>query len=395
MKSYCLLFFSLILTSLIAQPLVEFDFDNCLTPPTGYTFTSGPSTGCICAYEGDGVEFDGVSDFVAIDGVDSFFLNKDFTLSFLFSPDPAIRSIQTLVSRSDTCFNDNTFEVRYDGMDNRISLDLFQSDDVFINLSGRIDPDLCWHQFVFRREEDRFQLILDGELEQDEFVNGGVNVVSSQPFRIADGPCVGTISDRFAGVVDELVFDTVPIPRFNFSVLGPAERIVNRDTVIFRGEIIDAQTITNCATAVQWSPPEGISSTTDFNPLITTDTTVTYIARFTADRCSTVDTLRIIVLQDGDIECSELRLPTAFTPNGDGLNDDYGISNTFITDSNGQFEIFARNGALVFTAEDLSSRWDGRWRGDGQLRPGTYIYKIKYTCQGESFLKTGSLSVLR
>ena len=80
------------------------------------------------------------------------------------------------------------------------------------------------------------------------------------------------------------------------------------------------------------------------------------------------------------LDCEEVFLPKAFTPNGDGLNDTYGISNPFAIQQLISFEIFDRWGGLAYSAthlmpNDLRSGWDGTIEGKPAW-PGTYVYKI-------------------
>ncbi len=63
--------------------------------------------------------------------------------------------------------------------------------------------------------------------------------------------------------------------------------------------------------------------------------------------------------------------PTAFSPNGDGINDIYAA----LSDSVKVFElnIYNRWGELVFTSNDLSIGWDGFFKGTEQPLD-TYVY---------------------
>jgi gliding motility-associated-like protein len=76
----------------------------------------------------------------------------------------------------------------------------------------------------------------------------------------------------------------------------------------------------------------------------------------------------------------EIFVPTAFTPNGDGINDLFGISSANVT----YFEmwIFDRWGKQVFYSNDIDKKWNGATQ-DGEYYPGTstFNYLIKY--QGE------------
>ncbi len=76
------------------------------------------------------------------------------------------------------------------------------------------------------------------------------------------------------------------------------------------------------------------------------------------------------------IEQYSFTVPNAFTPNGDGLNDEFGIvspSTLPVFD----FYIFNRWGQLVFSAKNQNETWDGKY--NGELSPiGVYIWKAKY-----------------
>jgi gliding motility-associated-like protein len=66
-------------------------------------------------------------------------------------------------------------------------------------------------------------------------------------------------------------------------------------------------------------------------------------------------------------------LPTAFSPNGDGLNDYYkpicAGFNVYV------FEIYNRWGELVYTDTPESRGWDGKFKGENAM-PGVYIYRL-------------------
>ncbi|MEP6466721.1 MAG: gliding motility-associated C-terminal domain-containing protein, partial [Parafilimonas sp.] len=69
-------------------------------------------------------------------------------------------------------------------------------------------------------------------------------------------------------------------------------------------------------------------------------------------------------------------IPSAFTPNDDGLNDVFRIP-----EISGQhisfFNIYNRYGQLLFHSEDVAKGWDGT-RNNLQQPAGTYIYVVRY-----------------
>ncbi|MCP4520487.1 MAG: PKD domain-containing protein [Cytophagales bacterium] len=71
-----------------------------------------------------------------------------------------------------------------------------------------------------------------------------------------------------------------------------------------------------------------------------------------------------------------LNNPTAFSPNGDGNNDDFGLIHKEIDEIH-EFKIYNRWGELVFDGgNDPDARWDGTFRGADQ-EVGVYILHVK------------------
>ncbi|MBL0105203.1 MAG: PKD domain-containing protein [Bacteroidetes bacterium] len=65
--------------------------------------------------------------------------------------------------------------------------------------------------------------------------------------------------------------------------------------------------------------------------------------------------------------------PNAFTPNGDGKNDEFNVKTTGITDF--KMVIFSRWGMEIFQTNNLYEGWDGRMNG-GKAVEDTYVYRI-------------------
>ncbi|MDF9798450.1 gliding motility-associated-like protein [Catalinimonas alkaloidigena] len=118
--------------------------------------------------------------------------------------------------------------------------------------------------------------------------------------------------------------------------------------------------------------------------------TTAYFVKVTDENGITSNSDTIIV---NTIECYGLPLsiPTAFTPNGDGPNDSWVITNIETYDSQ-VVEVYDRYGKQVYFSEGYQRPWDGS--RNGQLLPaGTYYYLIKLN-GGEQFHR-GSVSILK
>jgi gliding motility-associated-like protein len=68
-------------------------------------------------------------------------------------------------------------------------------------------------------------------------------------------------------------------------------------------------------------------------------------------------------------------IPSAFTPNGDGMNDIYKPS--LIGVHNYYFRVFNRWGEQVFMTENPTEGWDGTFKGN-TCPPEIYVYKITF-----------------
>jgi gliding motility-associated-like protein len=87
-------------------------------------------------------------------------------------------------------------------------------------------------------------------------------------------------------------------------------------------------------------------------------------------------------------------VPTAFTPDGDGINDIVYLRGHGITEVI-TFKIFNRWGELVFESTSMSDGWDGIYKGVAQNME-TYIYKAEVRFyNGKTESKGGSLNLIR
>ena len=87
------------------------------------------------------------------------------------------------------------------------------------------------------------------------------------------------------------------------------------------------------------------------------------------------------------------QVPSAFSPNGDGINDLL----TITKDSNITLEIriFNRNGKLMFTGKGNNIYWDGTFEGRN-ADAGTYLYNIFATSEGgATFKQKGTIHLFR
>lgn len=89
-----------------------------------------------------------------------------------------------------------------------------------------------------------------------------------------------------------------------------------------------------------------------------------------------------------------IAVPTAFTPNQDGLNDYLYPLNAYKA-TNLDFRIFNRNGQMVFHTNDWTRKWDGNIGGLPQA-PGVYVWILRYTDEhGKPVYQQGTSTLIR
>ncbi len=117
-----------------------------------------------------------------------------------------------------------------------------------------------------------------------------------------------------------------------------------------------------------WFPATGLDNPAVAAPLAGPAESTTYTLTVTsADGCTATDEVRVEVL-------TQVSVPNAFTPNGDGYNDRWEITNLGAY-PNSQLEVYNRWGARVYRSQGYRTPWDGT--AAGQLLPfATYFYTI-------------------
>jgi gliding motility-associated-like protein len=94
-------------------------------------------------------------------------------------------------------------------------------------------------------------------------------------------------------------------------------------------------------------------------------------------------------------ECSSfLDVPSAFSPNDDGLNDVLFAVGRNVDQVN--FVIFDRWGQIVFETNTLSMGWNGKLRGR-DLEPGVFVYSVRARSVGDgrTLSKQGNITLIR
>jgi gliding motility-associated-like protein len=87
-------------------------------------------------------------------------------------------------------------------------------------------------------------------------------------------------------------------------------------------------------------------------------------------------------------------IPTAFTPNGDGVNDNFRPKANCKTEKY-ELMIYNRWGQVVFNTRNQYNFWDGKLLNK-DASVGSYIYMLKYKFPSQDFKKAnGSILLIR
>jgi len=151
----------------------------------------------------------------------------------------------------------------------------------------------------------------------------------------------------------------------------------------------------SAANIFTWNPTYGLDSPFISHPIATLSSEVgdqfTYIVRATdAAGCYGEDNIIITIFKTGP----DIFVPSAFTPNGDGLNDIIKPIPVGVQYIN-FFRIYNRWGQLVYETNEIGQGWDGKLKGVPQ---STNVYV--YTVQGVDYLgnkifRKGTVTLIR
>lgn len=83
-------------------------------------------------------------------------------------------------------------------------------------------------------------------------------------------------------------------------------------------------------------------------------------------------------------------IPSAFSPNGDGLNDMFGVKGEGIKDF--ELVVFNRWGEVIFESRNSKQQWDGKFKGS-PVEQGTYVYRL-FASGGDKNGRTGAVTLV-
>ncbi len=147
------------------------------------------------------------------------------------------------------------------------------------------------------------------------------------------------------------------------------------------------------AATYQWTPVTGLSDPAIADPVVSIQQSTKYYLTATSTAgCVRKDSVEVLVATLSNTPENYL-VPTAFTPNGDGVNDCFGIKQ-WGNLNNISFSIYNRWGERIFYANTTARCWDGRYKSIPQAS-GTYVYHISFQSFCGAVDRKGTVVLIR
>ena len=376
----------------------NYNFDDCTFEDSKIQFpgiTPGGSPACECGLNMHSFKLDGVSDFLSISQQANVHLDVDFTLDFYFSLGAATGEIDILSHRNGCNNLDSLMTLRYFTSSNEILFEIASNVNNYNSVRAKLDPDVCWHRFTLVKFNLEYLVYLDNILLKRIISKETIELSRKASLVFANSPCVSSQSKKFDGKIDEIRLYKRALSELElYKLFIFPDQIETPNTTIFKGESISLILGTTCANSINWSPSVGLDDINSLTPIATPDVSTTYKVNLDNGNCLSTDTVRIFVADKNKLDCDILLLPKAFTPNNDGLNDRFGISNTFLVDKLVYFDIYSRSGSIIWETKELNDTWDGTFNNQ-PVNGGTYLVKIKYVCNGQEKFYIDNFILLR
>ena len=214
-------------------------------------------------------------------------------------------------------------------------------------------------------------------------IDGGTPQSSGVFNNIAAGNHTITVNDFACGTITKTI--NVPVRPAPVVNAGPDKTIVDGDQVQLQGSS------TGTPATIAWTPGATIlSGANTFTPMVKPQTTTTYnMSVLDANGCLSTDNALVTVIP----YC--IKVMNAFTPNGDGQNDRWLVTNGAACTKRIAVAVFNRYGNVVYKNDNYNNDWNGTYNGK-PVADGTYYYVITYTTITDKtiFLK-GDVTILR
>jgi gliding motility-associated-like protein len=147
--------------------------------------------------------------------------------------------------------------------------------------------------------------------------------------------------------------------------IQPNEPVVRLNDTVYYPQKIPLMASESYA-GYKWTPSAGLSCDNCQNPILSANTTANYIVEVFDEWHCPFNEVFIITMIMNDVI-----IPNVFTPNNDGINDNFEIKSLL---PGSELKVFDSYGEMVFSSADYENNWYGLDNSGKQLEEGTYWY---------------------
>ena len=208
----------------------------------------------------------------------------------------------------------------------------------------------------------------------------------SHLYSVDDNYTVLLIAETNSGCTDSITKQVVtyPVPTADFDYTADKYEV---------DEIITFTDASVGANNWQWSFDDGITVSIQ-NPQHIYNVADSYtVIQSVSNEYGCVDTAETTLIIKDALFVYPPKLPTAFSPNNDGMNDVFIPRGGPFTSV--EFRIYDSWGGEIFNTSKIDEGWDGTYKGIDQ-KIGIYVWTLKaVTIDGEEYIKKGDVTLIR
>lgn len=219
-----------------------------------------------------------------------------------------------------------------------------------------------------------------------------ITVCSNQGYTLSNGTTVYASTIYKDTLVSSNGCDSVLT--INLAVNPSPTASISPDITINEGT--STQLTANGSGTLNWSPTTGLSTITGNSVTATPTSTTQYCVEVTAANGCRDTACVIVTIEYLCPVIEQTTLPNAFSPNADGLNDEFCIPGWEKCIKDFKIEIYDRWGQKVFVSNDPDFCWNGKNKGilmDSQVF--VYYITFKYINSNKLVTKEGNISLIK
>jgi len=219
---------------------------------------------------------------------------------------------------------------------------------------------------------------------QEDIVNGGESI---NPEVQPEEPTLFTfVAGNSAGckTEGEIFVDVLSLP----TVMADAAPVQ-----IFEGETSQLSATEQPDYLYDWTPSGNLDNPSISTPIASPIIETTYTVTVTDENGCKNQANTTVSIRESICDFPYIFVPSGFTPNGDGENDQLFVRGAFIDELT--FIIYDRWGDKVFETSNQEIGWDGTKNGK-ELPPGVFGYFLNAKCKnGDTYSRQGNITLIR